>query len=98
MLKDTLGSNFVLQIDHRNGLALGGFSSHLLFFSEEIQQGFQIITQQQSFLAFTLFSVPLNCGCLYNFHVNKRYNQATDLPDATGLQKEQNSDMKTGYS
>lgn len=75
----------MLQIDHQNDLVLGGFSPHLLFFSEEIKQRAQIRTQQQPFFTFTLFSVPVTCGCLYNFHVNKQHSQATGLPDVTGL-------------
>lgn len=35
MLKETLGSDFMLQIDHQNDLVLGGFSPHLLYFSED---------------------------------------------------------------
>lgn len=92
----TLGSDFVLQIDHQKDLVLDGFSSHLLFFSEEIKPRAQIITQQHKVFIFILFSVPMNCGCLYNFHVNKPYSQATDLPDVTGLQKEQNVIWKLG--
>lgn len=85
MLKETLGSDFVLQIDHQNDLVLGGFSPHLLYFSEDIKQRVQSRTQQQPFVTFTLFSVPVNCDCLCHFHVNKRHSQATDLPDVTGL-------------
>lgn len=96
MLEETLGSDFVLQIDHRKDLVSDGFSSHLLFFSEEIKQRVQIRTQRYKAFIFILFSVPMNCGCLYNFHVNKRYSQATDLPDVTGLQKEQSVIWKLG--